>query len=139
MATISHIFHIDATREEVMQAISTIDGLKKWWTVKTSGDEKPGGVLEFNFSPGAYIKFRVEQINGVEGYHWECTDAHPEWIGTKARFELSRSENKTKVEFHHSGWAEQSEFFARCNFSWGRYFISLRDYLETGTGNPFIG
>ena len=137
MATISHLFHINASQEEVFNAISSIQGLRKWWTDKATGDDTPKGIIEFNFSPGTFIKFRVDQINPNSYYRWVCVDADPQWIGTIAEFKLSRVDGKTKVEFFHSGWAEQTAFFANCNFSWARYFISLRDYLEKGSGAPY--
>ncbi len=137
MACIRHVFHIDASKEKVFEAISTIEGLKKWWTPDTTGSEEIGGILHFQFGQYGFIKFKVAEINSPEFYRWECSDAHPEWLGTWATFTLSDNEGKTKVSFIHDGWKEASEFFGSCNFSWGRYFASLRDYLETGKGDPF--
>lgn len=138
MATISHSFHIDASQDKVLEAISTIEGLRNWWTTKTTGGEQIGEVLAFRFTPGAIIDFKVVENNKSDFTKWICVDAHKEWINTEATFKLSQNEGKTHVSFNHSGWEEQTEFFAHCNFSWGKYLASLRDYCETGTGNPFV-
>jgi hypothetical protein len=53
-------------------------------------------------------------------------------------FKLSKANYKIKIEFYRSGWTKQTEFLASCNFSWARYFISLRDYLEKATGDPYV-
>jgi len=137
MATISHIFHVDASEEKVFNAVSTIEGIQSWWSKNTSGNEAHLGVVEIKFGSGAFINVKVDQINPNSYYRWVCVDAHPEWLNTIIEFKLSRANNKTKVEFYHSGWAEQSEFFANCNFSWARYFISLKNLLEKGQGEPY--
>ena len=30
-----------------------------------------------------------------------------------------------------------AEFYAHCNFQWGKYLVSLKEYCETGKGFPF--
>ena len=137
MAEITHLFHVDASVKKVFQAISTIKGLQQWWTAQTSGSDKIGEIIEFRFGENGFVDFKVIESIPNTLYKWKCTDAHPEWLGTEATFELSENEGKTQVKFTHSGWAEQTDFFAHCNFSWGRYFVSLRDYCETGQGQPY--
>lgn len=137
MATIAHLFHIDAPLEKVFKLITTIEGFKNWWTQHTSGGERIGEVVHFRFTPGAFIDLKLDENNQVDFVKWTCVDAHPEWIGTQISFQLSEKEGKTEVQFHHSGWESQTPFFANCNFSWGKYLLSLRDYCEKGKGQPF--
>lgn len=138
MTAIKHIFHINAKQELVFDAISSIDQLKNWWTEDTTGDHSLNGTIHFKFGENGFIDFKVIELDKPNFYQWECINANPEWIGTTASFELSQNDGKTKVKFIHDGWKEQTDFYASCNFSWGRYFISLRNYLETGKGNPFV-
>ena len=49
MATIKHLFHINAPQEKVFEALTTVNGLSNWWTVATSGETKKGGILQFRF------------------------------------------------------------------------------------------
>ncbi|MGK2860510.1 MAG: SRPBCC family protein [Chitinophagaceae bacterium] len=49
MAAIKHLFHIAAAREKVFDAITNTDQLARWWTIQTSGDSKPGGIIQFRF------------------------------------------------------------------------------------------
>ena len=49
MAAIKHLLHINASREKVYEALTTIAGLSKWWTKQTTGDTKIGGVIQFRF------------------------------------------------------------------------------------------
>lgn len=42
MISIKHLFHINASKKKVFEAVTTIKGLGNWWTINTSGDSKPG-------------------------------------------------------------------------------------------------
>jgi hypothetical protein len=39
--------------------------------------------------------------------------------------------------FTHADWAAQTLFYASCNFNWGLYMKSLKDYCESGKGKPW--
>lgn len=137
MAAIKHLFHINASKETVFKAISTIDGLRQWWTINTNGNDNIDGIIKFRFINNIGMDLKVITIKYPEFYQWKCTDAHPEWIDTIITFKLSENNGKTLVDFEHNSWADQTEYYAHCNFSWGRYLISLRDYCEQGKGNPY--
>jgi hypothetical protein len=68
---------------------------------------------------------------------WDCVEANPDWLGTHVKFQLEEQPDKIIVRFTQSGWKETSDFFADCNFNWGRYLVSLKNLCETGKGSPF--
>ncbi|HRH62982.1 MAG TPA: SRPBCC domain-containing protein, partial [Bacteroidia bacterium] len=47
---IKHLFHIHVPKTKVFEAITTISGLRNWWTVETSGEAALGGIIQFRFS-----------------------------------------------------------------------------------------
>jgi len=135
--SIKHLLHINAAKEKVYEALTTIHGLSNWWTVETSGDPSPGKEIEFRFGDAGRNKMKVitpEQNDMVE---WECTEGPPDWIGTRLQFTLETSNDKTRVRFIHDGWKENGDFYAACCFSWGRYLESLRQLCQTGKGEAF--
>jgi uncharacterized protein YndB with AHSA1/START domain len=138
MAEIKHLFHINAPRTKVYEAISTVKGLSDWWTKQTTGTSEPGGVLEFRFGSQWLNKMKVISTVPGASVAWECIEATPDWVGTKITFTLDNNEGKTRVRFSHSGWKEPNDFYAQCNFSWGRYMESLRSLCEKGQGMPFL-
>ena len=69
--------------------------------------------------------------------HWECIEGDEEWIGTKFKFQLEEDGNKTIVRFSHYDWRKDTDFYASCNYQWGYYMRSLKNYCETGRGTPF--
>ena len=139
METIKHIFHINAPQPTVFKAISTVEGFKNWWVVKVNGVVALEKEIQFTFGENAVIKFKAIVINKNETIEYICVEGHPEWVNTLLKFSLSRNEEKTHVTFEHSKWKEATDFMANCNFSWGRYLVSLRNYCETGIGQPFEG
>lgn len=138
MASIQHIFHIDAPFEKVFEAISTIKGIQSWWTNDCFGNEEVGGTICVRFAHAGGMDFEVIAAKPNQEYHWKTTDGHDDWIGTEIVLKLSSNDNKVRVDFNHTGWKEANNFMAQCNFSWGRYMISLRNYCEKGKGDPFI-
>ena len=137
MAAILHRIAINNVGiETVYRAISTIEGLAAWWTVDTSGTaNRLGGALQFRF-PGGGFDMQVVDLRKNELLEWEVVGGEKEWIGTKIRWALTSSENFTVLLFKHDDWKEPTEFMHHCSTKWAIFLMSLKSYLETGTGAP---
>lgn len=135
--SIKHLFHIAASKEKVFDAIASVNGLANWWTVKTSGNSEPGGVLAFHFGDFEGPQMKVIEIVDNQKVTWECIASNFGWKGHTFTFALDENEGKTRVRFSHDGWSEQDDSYAACCFSWGRYMESLRQLCQTGNGEAF--
>jgi uncharacterized protein YndB with AHSA1/START domain len=136
MLAIKHLFHIAAPREQVYEAISSIEGLQGWWTVQVSGESEVGGILSFRFGEhGPDMKVLALEPN--QEVRWECVAGIPGWTGNVISFKLDENEGKTRVRFIHEGWSETDDQYAAINFTWGRYLVSLRQLCQTGVGAAF--
>jgi uncharacterized protein YndB with AHSA1/START domain len=136
MVSIEHLFHIAAPQEQVFQAISTLEGLRQWWTANTQGSTGVGDTLQFRFGAmGPDMK--VVSLSPGAKVEWECTQGFPDWVGTRITIALDQNEGKTRVRFSHLGWKLANDPYAASNFSWGRYLESLRQFCQTGKGSPF--
>ncbi|MEO7294042.1 MAG: SRPBCC domain-containing protein [Ginsengibacter sp.] len=136
MTSIKNLFHINAPKEKVYEAVSTIEGLSNWWTTETTGESKVDGVIQFRFGGGG-PGMKVTAKTPNESVSWECIAGPEDWIGTTFTFKLDENERKTRVRFEQAGWKEAKDFYASCAFSWGRYMESLRQYCQTGKGEAF--
>ncbi len=136
MASIKHLFHINASKEKVYEALTTINGLSNWWTKQTTGDINVGGIIQFRFGEFGN-DMKVITLKPNETVTWECVDGAPDWIGTTFTFQLDTNDGKTRVRFEQAGWKEANDFYAGCSFSWGRYMESLRQLCQTGKGEAF--
>lgn len=134
---IKDLFHINAPKEKVFEAISTLEGLSNWWTTQVSGSTEKGGQIQFDFGEFNGPMMQVSESVSNKKLVWKCVSSEHGWEGDIFSFNLDENEGKTRVRFSHDGWAEQDDFYAACCFSWGRYLESLRQYCQTGKGEAF--
>ena len=78
----------------------------------------------------------VHELNAQKDVRWRCIEGPAEWIGTDITFQLAQQDNQTIVLFGHRNWREAVEFTAHCSMKWATFLLSLREYVETGTGKP---
>lgn len=134
METIYHLLDVALDKKDALiKAISTVDGFAGWWTTKTEQVEP--GKIRFHF-PGHYYKDFKAIENKGDHFVYECLDATPEWKGTRFSFKLIKDNDKMMIHFRHSGWKDQTPMFGICSYHWALYMKSLRDYIETGKGQP---
>ena len=141
MADIIHRIGIKAPVAQVYKALSTIEGLRHWWTEEVEGDEQIGGKIEFTFRPETgdikgQMVMEVRELNPGKDVRWRCVDGPAEWIGTDITFDLSQQDDQVIVIFGHKNWREAVEFTAHCSMKWAVFLLSLREYVETGKGKP---
>ncbi|WP_340677335.1 SRPBCC domain-containing protein [Paraglaciecola sp.] len=137
MYAINHRVGIKTSSEKVYEALTTDDGLTRWWTNDISGAGNIGSIIQFRFNGGG-PDFAVTELIPDKTVRWKHTGSAPEaWIGTEILFQLQVDDNQTFVRFTHSNWKEESDFMAHCSTKWAVFLISLKDALETNQGKPF--
>jgi uncharacterized protein YndB with AHSA1/START domain len=117
-------------------ALTTIEGLARWWTTDTSGESKVGGTIQFRFGNGGF-DMKVLELQPDKRVLWQVADGPEEWLGTKISFDLRRDGDWTIVLFKHAGWKEPVEFMHHCSTKWAVFLLSLKALLETGKGRPW--
>ncbi|HEX2145882.1 MAG TPA: SRPBCC domain-containing protein [Glycomyces sp.] len=134
MVDILHTVGVEgSTPERTYEALTTLDGLRGWWTEETTGETDEGGVIAFRFERGGFDMKVVETEPGKR-VRWEVVEGPPEWVGTEIHWGLRQEGDYTKVLFKHEGWREPVEFLHHCSTKWATYLISLKQLLETGKG-----
>ncbi len=139
MADIKHILSISAPADKVYEALTTREGIAGWWTPDAELEPQVNSIARFNFGREFQNKMRITGLQPGKCVHWRCLEGHDEWIGTSFRFDLEAQEGNTLLRFGHTNWREETDFFASCNYNWGWYLTSLKNYCETGTGQPYTG
>jgi Activator of Hsp90 ATPase homolog 1-like protein len=135
-------FSVDKSPDEVFRAINNVRG---WWSEEIDGaTDTPGAEFTYHYGDVHRCRIKItEFVPGrkvvwlvVDNYFDFTTDA-TEWKGTKVVFEISRSQNKTRLRFTHEGLVPEYECFDVCSNAWGSYINgSLRSLIETGKGRP---
>ena len=123
----------------VYDALTTVDGLAAWWTDDTQGSPAVGGVLEFRFPPIGGFDMEVVESVPAKRVSWRVLEGPEEWIGTTIDWDLRQDGAWTIVLFSHRGWSEPVEFMHHCSTKWATFLMSLKGFVETGTGAPAPG
>ncbi|MGW5191650.1 SRPBCC family protein [Kribbella sp. NPDC004138] len=135
MSDILHRVGVIAPMKDVHTALTTIDGLAGWWTEDTKGD--PDGVIAFRFASAGGDGFDMKILETApELVRWEVVGGPEEWIGTHVSFRLSQADEYAIVLFKHEGWREPVDFMYHCSTKWATFLMSLKQYVETGKGDP---
>ncbi len=135
MATIYHQVGIKAPVENIYRALTTLDGVSAWWAPATGGCNI-NDQLAFHFGPHQ-VTMQIMESSKNRRVVWKNIDSEGEWKHTLFNFDLQPGDDQVMVNFSHSNWAEVTELFTHCSTKWAVFMLSLKDYVETGTGKPF--
>jgi len=129
---------VEAPRDEVFDAIATLDGLRGWWTPSASGNERPGGKIGLGFEGvDEHIEPRVPASRRPTEVEWQILEhsALEEWTGTRVRFVLStRGPKACSVAFQHVGLSPRLSCYDDCEAGWEHFLGSLLVLAEHGVG-----
>ena len=131
MPDILHRVGITVPSKKVYDTLTTLDGLRHWWTLETTGKARQGGVIDFGF-----CRMKVVKAQPGKSVHWKCVDGPKEWVGTEVTFGLSHKQGQTFVLFKHAGWKKPVEFMHHCSTKWAVFLLSLKNWLEREEGRP---
>lgn len=136
MTEILHKVGITSSPSEVYRMLTTIEGLKCWWTEHTTGHSHKGGTLHFSF-PDKGPDMLVKALSEDHIVQWQCIAGPQEWIGTNISFMITENKNETLLYFSHSGFKEGADCLPFCTTKWAVYLLNLKCYLENGQKTPF--
>jgi uncharacterized protein YndB with AHSA1/START domain len=134
---ILHDLYVLADTDDVFRAISTPEGLDRWWTRTSAGVAESGADWDLGFGPDHPWKGRVTRCRPPHEFELQLTEAASDWLGTRVGFELRSASGGTSVRFYHAGWAEASEHCRISSFCWAMYLRVLRRFLEHGETVPY--
>jgi uncharacterized protein YndB with AHSA1/START domain len=129
---------VEASPDALFDALTTASGLTAWWT-RAAGSGETGGELRFSMSAPEPLLIHVDEATRPTSVRWTVVECsfEPDWVGTRPTFTITPVEGGTsRLEFRHHGLTDELECIDMCTRGWDHYMTSLRDYVETGRGNP---
>ncbi len=135
MADILHQVGIASDPASVYNALTTLNGLGKWWTRDITGSVEKGGVIRARFGKNG-PDMEVRDCTPVKRVSWKCVLGNPEWVNTDIIFEISSANKGSVLNLTHSGWKNPTVQMRQSNTKWAMFLLSLKHYLEDGKGYP---
>lgn len=144
MGSYSKTVVIEAPPRELYRAVTTVAGLKGWWSHNT---EAENGGITVRFSGKNFQTFRLVDATPDRKVTWEWiaqyfplegTAQTDEWVGTRVSFDVrANPDGSSTLVFMHIGLTPQIVCYDMCNAGWNHFMESLKSYLEQGTGTPY--
>lgn len=133
---------VERSPEEAFDAINNVRG---WWSQEVEGvTTEVGGEFEYHYEEVHRCRMRVTELVPGSKVAWhvlenrfDFTQDQIEWKDTDIVFDISKTADGTQIRFTHVGLVPQHECYDVCANAWGGYITSsLRDLIDTGTGQP---
>lgn len=143
MASIDHRILIKAPTGAVYEVISTLGGLRSWWSTGVHGNPEKGGALRIDFDEERATNMTVAKVQKNKSVAWMVTGStFPEgkdWQKTTIAFDISEGADRgTVLTFTHNGWKDGAPSYALSSKRWGAALASLGSLCETGKGRPEV-
>ena len=136
MQDIFKVLEIDAPQEKVFEALSTVEGIRSWWTTDARAEQTVGNIVQFGLNNHTLVmQMKVLELTAPTKLVWECLDQPEDWRGSKITFTLAPEDTATTLTFSQTNWKTEGDS-APYATQWEGYLNSLRAHLETGTGTP---
>ena len=128
---------IQAEAQVIFQAISTQKGMSKWWTRDCFVEPKIGFVNIFRFGELIVNKMTMVERVPEQKVVWECVETIDAWKNSRIIFEIDTMSDQQLLRFQHTGLQVVPEAITYYEQNWNRYLLSLKQFCETGKGEPF--
>lgn len=145
MESYSTIIAVKTTADKVYEALTHQVSL--WWAEMFSGSSAgAGAVFTIRFGENIHKTIRVEELVSNSKIIWYVEDSlialpelknQTEWIGTTIIWEIEQKETDVFLHLTHLGLHPAIECYDICSEGWIQFTRSLKQFLETGKGNPY--
>lgn len=131
----------NASSEALFDAITTLEGLRRWWTPLVEGTPLGGDVrFEFEGLAGQHIIMHVDEARRGATVRWTCRihSAIAEWRDTRVHWNLrATGPDSCELRLEHEGLVPTLECYDHCEVGWDHFLGSIRSYVERGVGTPY--
>ncbi|MES2668661.1 MAG: SRPBCC domain-containing protein [Patescibacteria group bacterium] len=125
----------------VYEIMTTLGGLRSWYSRDITGDPKKGGELKLGFGEEQATHVAVTDYRTNKMLKWTVLRStfskNAADFPTLIQVTFSESGSRgTLLSFSQSGWNEITEFYRISGYQWEKALQSLKLVCETGRGEP---
>ena len=137
MAEVRHRVGIQGSLAAVYAALIEPVHLQNWWATSAAGTPKVGAALDLVFGELVTLSFVVRNLKSSALVELDCSSGPAPWIDSCLRFKLDNPKDQIFLTLIHKHEDAEQDSFLYFNTKWPLYMLSLRDYIETGSGRPY--
>ncbi|AKK73895.1 hypothetical protein OK18_15910 [Chryseobacterium gallinarum] len=146
MDNYSNTLEVKATSDKIYGALTRTIPL--WWSEMFEGSSAhKDDVFTIRFGDNIHKTMRVKEVIPGSRISWYVEDSliaiptlknQKEWIGTTIVWEMEQNESSGLLRLTHVGLQPSIECYEVCSVGWEQFISSLKLFLETGKGNPYL-
>jgi uncharacterized protein YndB with AHSA1/START domain len=139
MSEIIQELTIEATPENVFHALTTSDGIAGWWSNLATAEPKVGSLTEVRFESGV-MQMEITNLEVGKKVHWKVKLSPHDWEGSTITWDLTPTSKGTSLLFgqHNLMVGPTGYSIEETRAGWEYFLESLKSYLETGKGTPYV-
>jgi hypothetical protein len=137
MAEVRHRVGIRGSTPEIFAALVEPNELSGWWATSASGASEVGKILNLTFGELVTLSFVIRHLKTNLLVHLECSSGPFPWLGSELQFALEDVDEQVFVMLTHRNTGADEDSFLYFSTKWPLYLLSLRDFIETGSGRPY--
>lgn len=140
MPEINKELTIDATPENIFHALTTSDGIAGWWSNHVIAEPKVGSLTEVRFENGGVFHMEITNLEVGRKVYWSVKLSPHDWEGSTITWDLTPTSQGTKLHFgqHNLFVGPTGYSIEEGSAGWDYFLASLKSYLETGKGTPYV-
>lgn len=139
MSDIVQELTIAATPENVFRALTLADEIAKWWSNQAASEPKVGSFTEVRFVSGV-MRMEITDLEAEKKVYWKVKLSPHDWEGSTITWDLTPTSTGTSLLFgqHNLTVGPTGYSIEETREGWEYFLESLKSYLETGKGTPYI-
>ena len=140
MSDIVEELTIEATPESVFYALTLPDGIAGWWSNQVTAEPQVGSLTEVRFENGGVFQMEMTDLEVEKKVHWRVRLSPHDWEGSTITWDLTPISQGTRLLFgQHDLFVGATGYsIEETRADWEYFLVSLKSYLETGKGTPYV-
>lgn len=125
-------FDIDAEPDQVMTALTTANGVERWWSRPVEGSPgDDGGTFRISF-PNVPQPFEFAVDRNDRSMAWRTLSFPPWWAGTTIQWQVEEADEGpgSRLVFTHEGFAPDDSIIPVITPAWAQFIFGLKDAVE---------
>lgn len=131
---------IEVPPEHVFQALTVPTGIAGWWANHVTAEQKIGSISEIRFENGNVFHMEITDLEIGKKVYWRVQLSPHDWEGSTVTWDLASIPEGTRLIFgqHNLTVGKSGYRIEETRAGWEYFLASLKAYLETGKGTPYV-